>query len=79
MPGFDQIGPRAHGALTGRRMGRCTDSSTNLKNQTVDPIENQTEDLPDFFKRRSIGFGRARGRCGRGFGLGQQNRFRNGS
>ncbi len=72
MPGFNQTGPNGQGSMTGRRMGHCTNFGANLKNQTAETKENANENIQE----RGFGFGR--GRCGRGFGLGQQNRFRGG-
>jgi hypothetical protein len=71
MPGFDKTGPDGEGAMTGRRMGRCT--GYDAKNQKSTQSENP-EDSPENYGRRGFGFGR-RGR-GRGFGL--RNRFRGG-
>lgn len=75
MPGFDKTGPEGEGAMTGRRMGRCTGYSKKLGPST--PSENQ-EDFPESYGRRGFGFGwRRRGR-GRGRGMGFRNRFRGG-
>ena len=76
MPGFNQTGPMGHGPMTGRRMGRCNNSGTSLKNQTTESTENANENTPENFQGRGFGFGRGRG--GQGFGMGRQNRFRGG-
>lgn len=73
MPGFDKTGPEGEGAMTGRRMGRCTGYGAKLKKstQSENPDGIMENDI-----RRGFGFGR-RGRVGgRGFGL--RNRFRGG-
>lgn len=78
MPGFNQTGPMGQGPMTGRRMGRCSNSETSPQNQTTESKENTNENVPENFQGRGFGFGRGRGR-GRGrqgFGMGQQNRFR---
>lgn len=38
MPGFDKTGPEGEGAMTGRRMGRCT--GYGAKNQKSTQSEN---------------------------------------
>jgi len=72
MPNFNQSGPMGQGPMTGRRMGRCTNNSANLKKDDAstpeNPIENQS-----LQQRGGRGFGFGRG--GRGRGLGRQNRF----
>jgi hypothetical protein len=69
MPGIDKTGPEGEGAMTGRRMGRCT--GYGAKNQKSTQSENP-EELTEKSGCGGLGFGR-RGR-GRGFGL--RNRFR---
>lgn len=71
MPHINRTGPEGEGAMTGRRMGRCT--GYGAKNQKSTQSENP-EELPENYDRRSFGFGR-RGRV-RGFGL--RHRFRGG-
>jgi hypothetical protein len=44
MPGFDKTGPEGEGAMTGRRMGRCT--GYGAKNQKSTQPENP-EELPE--------------------------------
>jgi hypothetical protein len=75
MPGLNQTGPMGQGPMTGRRMGRCANSRTNLKNQTAASKPNADENSPEDLQDR--GFGAGRGRRQRGFGMGRQNRFRN--
>jgi hypothetical protein len=62
--------------MTGRRMGICTNFDTNSKTQTAEKEENtkNTENTPQNFSGRR--FGNGGNRKGRGFGMGQQNRFR---
>ena len=76
MPNFNQTGPMGQGPMTGRRMGRCANSSASPKsNETLtseNPIENPT--IPQ--RGRGVGLGLGRG--GRGRGMGRQNRFRGG-
>lgn len=89
MPGFDQKGPMGQGAMTGRRMGRCTNFAAKAKEQsnlgTVKPQENS----PENFTATGRGLVRGRGlgcMMGKGFGMGwrrgsgkgMQNRFRGG-
>lgn len=76
MPGFNQTGPIGQGPMTGRKMGRCTNLRTSLKDQTTESNENANENIPDNIQERGFGFRRGRG--GRGFGMGRQNRFRGG-
>lgn len=72
MPGFDKTGPEGEGAMTGRRMGRCTGYGKKLRLST----QSEKEDFPENYGRRGFGSGRrSRGR-GRGFGF--RNRFRGG-
>ena len=61
MPGFDKTGPEGKGPMTGRKMGRCTDTA-NTDNNNI-----QEED------RYRNGYGRGMGnrwRHGRGNGRG---------
>ena len=76
MPGFNQTGPMGQGPMTGRRMGRCTNFGANLKNQASATDENANENILENIQERGFGFARGRGR--RGFGMGRQNRFRGG-
>jgi hypothetical protein len=75
MPGFDKTGPEGVGAMTGRRMGRCTGYGKKLRPSTQ---SENLEDFPESYGRRGFDFGwRERGR-GRGRGMGFRNRFRGG-
>ncbi len=75
MPGLDQKGPIGQGPMTGRRMGRCSNYGSASAKETKD--ENRRENYPGKFQGRGLGFGRPKGRRGvRGFGAGEQNRFR---
>jgi hypothetical protein len=73
MPAFDKTGPEGEGAMTGRRMGRCTGYGAKVRKST------QTENTADSSEnngRRGVGFGRGgRGRVRR---IGFRNRFRGG-
>ena len=42
MPALNQRGPMGEGPMTGRKMGRCTNYGTALKNQEVPQDQNQT-------------------------------------
>lgn len=83
MPGLNKTGPFGQGPMTGRKLGRCTNSGEAAENkkETEGKIQNsdQTEllnDSPPFGRGRGRGFGPGRGRGGRGMGM--QNRFRGG-
>ncbi len=90
MPGFNQKGPMGEGAMTGRRMGRCTNFGANQPKKIVNPEpqteENTEEKLSENNSGRGMGFGRGmgmgrgmgfgRGKGGKGQGMGRQNRFR---
>lgn len=75
MPGFNQTGPKGQGAMTGRRMGRCSNSRNTAQNQSAESKDNSIEKTSDDFQGR--GFGRGRGRGGQGLGMGRQNRSGN--
>ena len=73
MPGFNQNGPMGQGAMTGRKMGKCTHFGANQQQKTTD--EQQTAETV-----KMTGRGMRRG-CGckqRGQGLGRGNRRGNG-
>lgn len=78
MPGLDQTGPEGRGALTGRRLGRCTNYGAGSGKQesfqtSVDP------NIPAVWGR-GRGCGRGRGRragTGRGYGRGRGTGFMN--
>ena len=66
MPGFNQQGPENQGAMTGRGMGRCTNS----------PMANSTNFGGGQGRGRRCGFGRGRGQMtGRGQGFNQGQRY----
>ncbi len=73
MPGFDQTGPEGQGPMTGRRMGRCTNYGSSLRNRPREADEKREERFPGTGRGRAWGMGRGRGR-----GAGWQNRFRGG-
>ena len=75
MPGFNQNGPMGQSAMTGRKMGKCTNFGANQQQKTTD--EQQTATTVEI-----IGRGMRRG-CGckqrvQGQGLGRGNRRGNG-
>ena len=74
MPGFNQTGPMGQGPMTGRRMGRCTNSGANQGHTSNSEGNSQT----DVFQVRGLGFGRGQRGRGRGRGFGMQNRSRGG-
>ncbi|MDD2284042.1 MAG: DUF5320 domain-containing protein [Paludibacter sp.] len=93
MPGLNQKGPMGEGAMTGRRMGKCTNFGTKVKKEeqrdVVQDSENQ-QNFTAFDERAGMGFGRGRRGMGRGLGRGQngnslgmgrrrRNRFGNGN
>lgn len=81
MPGFDQTGPEGQGSMTGRRMGRCTNYSMNVKKTENASSNEQNDNSPENLSGRGFGFGLRRvglGR-GRGRGMGRQNRLRGGN
>jgi len=70
MPGLNRKGPMGKGAMTGRRMGKCTNFGASIKTSTNDTV-------PDNQTRTGQGCGVGRG-LGRGLGMGRKNRNRNG-
>lgn len=73
MPGFNQKGPRGQGSLTGRKMGRCTNYGANTQNFNAVTKENNDEIISKNMQGRGLRLGRGKG--GRGFGMGRQNRY----
>jgi len=76
MSGLNHKGPTGQGPMTGRRIGRCTNSGAILKNQPESGTGNETNFTPEDFIRK--GFGMGRGERGFDRGIGRQNRFRAG-
>ena len=82
MPALNQRGPMGEGPMTGRKMGRCTNYGTALKNQEVPQDQNQTESPAANFPGRGFGrgvgqgVGRGRRMGGRGRGMGRMNCMR---
>jgi len=74
MPGLNQTGPMGQGAMTGRKMGKCT--NFGAKNQVSNP-DNVQEKTPT--NGSGMGRGLGRGQGGQGMGLGRRNRHRNGN
>ena len=67
MPGLNQTGPMGQGAMTGRKMGKCT--NFGARNQSAN-AENATENTP--VNGRGMGRGLGRGQGGMGMGLGRR-------
>jgi hypothetical protein len=93
MSGLNQRGPMGEGAMTGRRMGKCTNFGAKAKNpaqpNVVPESENQ-QNTAAFDESAGMGLGRGRRGLGRGLGRGQngngmgmgrrrRNRFGNGN
>ena len=74
MPNLNGMGPMGQGSMTGRRMGRCNASGANQNSQNSEQSKNPDQNLPVNNAGRRFGFGWFR--CGRGWGLGRQNRYR---
>ena len=77
MPGLNQSGPMGQGAMTGRRMGKCTNFGEKIKDEPAqDPNAAETP------IRYRMGFGggqgRGRGQGRRSFGRGTGMRFNRG-
>ncbi len=68
MPNLDGTGPTGKGPMTGRRQGRCSDTSRN-KDKNISVDESNTLSGNNF--GRGVGNGKMRG-VGRGRGLGRQ-------
>ena len=80
MPGFDKTGPLGNGAMTGRRMGRCTNYGMGSKKADNAGTDETDVRLQDNLPGRGLGFGRRPG-AGKGMkrGTGRKNRFGNNS
>lgn len=83
MPGFDQTGPAGQGAMTGRRMGRCTHYGARLSNEAPrqgDQAVPEEPLSPEMYSGRGFGRGRGygQGQLGGGRGRGFRNRLRGG-
>ena len=77
MSGFNQKGPMGQGSMSGRKMGKCTNFGTNVKQQTSVASASTAETLPENNAGKGFGTGKGMGQGG-GMGLGRQHRFRNG-
>jgi len=77
MSGFNQKGPLGQGSMSGRKMGKCTNFGTNVKQQTSVASASIAEPLPENNAGKGFGTGKGMGQGG-GMGLGRQHRFRNG-
>ena len=73
MPGLNQSGPMGQGAMSGRKMGKCT--NFGAKNQ-LSSAENTPVNAP--VNGRGMGRGLGRGQGGQGQGMGRRNRHGNG-
>ena len=74
MPNFNQRGPMDEGAMTGRKMGKCTNFGAGRSNQTTQEKENIVHPTDDNSQNQDQGQGRGLGRGkGRGMGNGQGN------
>jgi hypothetical protein len=88
MPGLNQKGPMGEGAMTGRRMGKCTNFGAKAKNveqPNVVPESENYQNTVAFDQSAGMGFGRGRrglvrgsGRGQNGNGMGMGRRRRNG-
>lgn len=90
MPGLNQKGPMGEGAMTGRRMGKCTNFGAKAKKEEQREVVQGSENQQNFAaldERASTGFGFGRGRRGlgrgpgrgqNGNGMGMGRRHRNG-
>ena len=63
MPGFDKTGPQGQGAMTGRKMGKCTGKAGATNENDANNADQQGRGL-------GLGRGRGGGRRGGGQGLG---------
>ncbi len=74
MPGLNQSGPMGQGAMTGRKMGKCTNFAA--KNQSAN-AENGSDNTA--VAGRGMGRGLGKGQAGMGMGMGRrkQNGNRN--
>lgn len=79
MSGLNQKGPIGQGPMTGRKLGKCTNFGTG-RIKTTENIEQEENEALTQGLGRGIGrgLGRGLGMGGRGLGLRNQNRFRNG-
>lgn len=77
MSGLNQSGPMGQGPMTGRKMGRCTNSGTSVKEKTTESTGEA--EVPSSENVHGRGQGPGRGGAGKGRGLGRQHRFRGGS
>jgi hypothetical protein len=82
MPGKNGSGPMGEGAMTGRRMGRCTNGgagkqkSEDVQNvQSVENVKTPEKEATEVKKGRGLGLGKR----GKGMGMGRRNRSGNGN
>lgn len=76
MPSLNQTGPMGQGAMTGRKMGKCT--NFGARNQSA-VAENGTENMPVNGRGMGRGLGRGLGRGQGGMGMGLGRRKQNGN
>lgn len=76
MSGLNQTGPMGQGAMTGRKMGKCT--NFGARNQSAN-ADNATENTPinEQGLGRGMGRGLGRGQGGMGMGRRKQNGNKN--
>lgn len=76
MPNFNKRGPNDEGAMTGRKMGRCTNFGAGRRKQSMQENENSENLVSDTQINDNVqeqGIGR-----GRGMGRGMRNGMGNG-
>lgn len=73
MPGLNQKGPQGQGAMSGRKMGKCTNFGKKGKPETTNE-QHPNENIPVNGAGRGKGVGRGQG----GMGMGMGRRFQNG-
>lgn len=66
MAGFDQTGPTGQGAMTGKKMGKCTNFGSKNQQKATDDVQENTQ-----LTGRGVGRGLGCGRRGQGMGQGQ--------
>lgn len=79
MSGLNQTGPMGQGAMTGRKMGKCTNFAAKKENEKVND-SNEADTVKTSGQKQGLGQGQGRGMCagGRGKGLGRANGRGNG-
>lgn len=75
MAGLNHTGPMGQGAMTGRKMGKCTNFGAS-KNDFADETRQGNPNI--IGEGHGMGRGLGRAQSGRGMGMGRKNRNRNG-